>query len=161
VDREPSRPEYNLGGDPRAARAVFARIARPNLVIADLTYQAAMRVAPDSAICTALDAGARGTWQRVVGEQFRAWFALPKPSFQHDPLALSVALGKRFVTFGTARIALDEVGRMTLAAEGPEIWLARAVQYEPFMTWLYEGLGLSAAVGRGQPARERATHGSD
>lgn len=150
LDREPRRPEYNFGGDPPAARAALARIQQPHLVIADLTYQEPMRVLPDSALCSALDTAARGSWQRVVGEQFRAWFAIPKPSFQHDPLALSAALGRRFVAFDGAQVTLDRTGRMALAANGHDVRLARTVDYEAFMRWLHIGLGVpQSAAGRG------------
>jgi pyrimidine-specific ribonucleoside hydrolase len=148
LGRDPSRPEFNFGGDPRATRTVLAEVTRPTLVVADLTYQSPMQVEPGSPLCTGLASAAPGSWSHLVSEQFRAWFAIPKPSFQHDPLALSVAMGQGFVTFERARIALDDVGRMSLAADGAEVWLSRTVHYERFMAWLHEGLGLSAVDDR-------------
>jgi pyrimidine-specific ribonucleoside hydrolase len=142
--RDPSSPEFNFGGDPRATRTVMATLTRPSLVIADLTYQPPMQVQPDSHLFAGLAAAASGTWPYLVREQFRAWFAIPKLSFLHDPLALSVALGQGFVIFSRARISLDEVGRMSLDANGREIWVSDTVDYEPFRAWLSEGLAQPA-----------------
>ncbi|MEO3814395.1 nucleoside hydrolase [Sphaerisporangium sp. B11E5] len=148
LGRDPSRPEFNFGGDPRATRTVLAEVTRPTLVVADLTYRPPMQIEPGSPLCAGLAGAAPGSWAHLVSEQFRAWFAIPKPSFQHDPLALSVAMGQGFVTFERTRVALDEVGRMSLAADGAEVSLSRTVDYGRFMAWLHEGLGLPAAGGR-------------
>jgi inosine-uridine nucleoside N-ribohydrolase len=148
LERDPSRPEFNFGGDPQATRTVLTGVTRPALVVADLTYRPQTQVEPGSPLCTGLGGAGPGSWSYLVSEQFRAWFAIPKPSFQHDPLALSVALGQDFVTFETARIALDEAGRMSLAADGAEVRLSRTVDYERFMAWLHEGLGLPAVGDR-------------
>ncbi|WP_169807586.1 nucleoside hydrolase [Herbidospora mongoliensis] len=141
LERDPARPEFNFGGDPSATRTVLAELTLPTLVIADLTYRPPMRVEPGSPLC----AGTSGTWSQLLSEQFRAWFAIPKPSYQHDPLALSVAMGQDFVTFEKARIAVDEAGRMTLSPDGIEVQLSRSVDYARFTAWLHEGLDLPAA----------------
>ena len=142
--RDPGRPEFNFGGDPRATRTVIAIHTRLTLVIADLTYQPPMQVQPESHLIAGLAAAAPGTWPYLVREQFRSWFAIPKLSFLHDPLALSVALGQGFVTFDRARISLDEVGRMSLDPNGREIWVSGTVDYEPFRAWLSERLAQPA-----------------
>ena len=145
---DPDSAEHNIHQDVASARAVLRAVAdgvlaTPEFVSADVTFTPRIAITAHSPLYAPLRAPGAPAWARVLADHLDRWFARFYPdTMQHDPLALSAALGLPFVTCGHLPIELDDIGRTTRASEGrgtPVRWSVSA-DYDPFLAWLATAL---------------------
>ncbi|GLZ16128.1 hypothetical protein Acsp04_63630 [Actinomadura sp. NBRC 104425] len=142
--RHPDRAEHNIRLDMPAARTVLdavadRRLAVPEFVISDVTWNQQIAVDSQSRIYRALTASGAPSWATLVARHLDRWFERFHPeSLQHDALTLSVALDLPYVTSGPVRVVMDEIGRMRRGREqeGVLLRLSVSARYRPFMRWL-------------------------
>ncbi|MGN2639049.1 nucleoside hydrolase [Nocardia takedensis] len=137
--RRPDRAEHNLGTNTLAAGIALRMLPAPRLVLADHTNNPAIRVTPDWDMIRALDSEHAPEWARLLSAHFHRWVARGYDgSWMHDPLALSAALGYPFVTFGEARVRIEDDARLYRDPYGRPMRVSETVRYQPFVEWLHE-----------------------
>lgn len=139
--RYPDQAEHNIRLDPAAARTVLAARPRISFVTSDVTFRPdEMAITSDSGVYRHL-AEESTTWARMLRAHLDRWYATFYPAtLQHDALTFSAALQMPFVDFGLRRVNLDDIGRMSLAADGREAFLSLRADYPAFRAWLQAGL---------------------
>jgi pyrimidine-specific ribonucleoside hydrolase len=89
-------------------------------------------------------AGTDRPWAHLLVAHLNRWFWRWYPTTrQHDALTLAVALGLSFVCCTDMSVRLDEVGRMSAAADGALVRLSISARYPEFMAWLTGALDTS------------------
>lgn len=145
---DPDSAEHNIHLDVAAARAVLRAVAdgvlaTPEFVSADVTFTPRIAITTDCPLYALLRTLGAPAWARVLADHLDGWFARFYPdTMQHDPLALSAALGLPFVTSEHLPVDVDDIGRTTRAPEGrgtPVRWSVSA-DYDRFLAWLTTAL---------------------
>jgi pyrimidine-specific ribonucleoside hydrolase len=140
--RDPSRAEHNFRVDVEAAIRMVPELGRwnPSFVVSDVTFNPAMEITRESALYQRWARPDARPWERVLREHFDRWTAKYPGSMQHDALALAAAMLWPGVRFVRERVVLDDLARMSLAADGAEITMSISADYAAFMTWLENAL---------------------
>ncbi|MFF0343054.1 nucleoside hydrolase [Kribbella sp. NPDC004875] len=139
--RDPSRAEHNFRVDPEAAIRMVPELGlwSPTFVLSDVTFNPAMEITRESALYQRWGRPDAHPWERVLREHFDRWMA-KYPSMQHDSLTLAAAMLWPGVRFDRENVVLDDIARMSLAADGTEISMSTSADYTAFMRWLTEAL---------------------
>lgn len=138
--RDPSRAEHNFRMDPGAVIRMLPvlELSVPTFVVSDVTFNPAMEILPGSAIYEKWAGAASPPWGPVLRAHFDRWMERYPGSMQHDALTLAAAVFWPGVRFVRERVALDELARMRIDAEGIEIAMSVKADYPAFMDWLEE-----------------------
>jgi inosine-uridine nucleoside N-ribohydrolase len=139
--RDAYRAEHNIRADVSAAHQVLSAVAAgalstPEWITSDVTFTPLVAINAESEIYRRLRASSKD-WALLLVQHMDGWFDRAYPStMQHDALTLSAAMDLPFVRLGMAKIALDEIGRMSTVRDGVPIRLSTSVRYDAFMDWL-------------------------
>lgn len=140
--RHPERAEHNFRADPGAVVELLPTLERwgpPKFVMSDVTFNPAMELTKESLIYKRWAAPGAKPWERVLREHFDRWTA-KYVAMQHDSMTLAAALLWPGVRFVRERVALDDLARMSLSADGAQIAMSISADYPAFMVWLEEAL---------------------
>ncbi len=139
IDRK--RPEYNLRTDLEASRTVLNSEARKRYITLDVTAVEALELGREHPIYQAISKYGRKI-ERLLehnAEKFRESMGDREfKTHMHDPLALSVALGKDFVDFEEKKVDLGGEGGMALSEAGGSAHISIEARQEKFMDFLEE-----------------------
>lgn len=140
--RDPSRAEHNFRVDPAAAIRMLPELGlwNPTFVVSDVTFDPAMEITRESALYQRWARPNALPWERVLREHFDRWMAKYPGSMQHDALTLAAAMLWPGVRFVREHVALDDLARMSLYADGTEIAMSVSADYPAFMEWLSQAL---------------------
>ncbi|MEU4645520.1 nucleoside hydrolase [Micromonospora sp. NPDC023814] len=138
--RDPAQSQYNFRLDPVAVRTALDAVSRPRLVTYDVTFAPRIAITADSPLYRRL-AGSSVPWAAALVAQCDRYYAGYHPAtIPHTPLALSAALGEPFVRFDARQVAVDKIGRTTLADDGTLVQLSTDADHSGFAEWLYREL---------------------
>ncbi|TDO52035.1 inosine-uridine nucleoside N-ribohydrolase [Kribbella sp. VKM Ac-2571] len=140
--RDPSRAEHNFRVDTAAAIRMLPELGlwNPRFVVSDVTFNPAMEITRESVLYRRWGRPDARPWERVLREHFDRWMVKYPGSMQHDALTLAAALLWPGVRFVRERVALDELARMSVSADGIEISRSISADYSAFMVWLEKAL---------------------
>ena len=145
--RHQDRAEHNVRLDVPAMRSVLAavadgRLARPEFVASEVTFDTRIEVTRAGTIYRNLTAADAPDWARLLVAHLDRWFDRFHPgTLQHDALTLTAALDLPFVDSDVLPVVLDDIGRTTVD-ESSDVLLrwSLSAAYEPFMGWLATAL---------------------
>lgn len=152
--RDPDRAEHNFRRDPEAIRTALAVVPEPQLVVSDTTFTPKVLLTAESALYRRLAHPGAPGWARLLAEHLDRWITTSghSGSMQHDPLALSVALGLPFVTLASAQISVDRRGRMRHDPRGVSVWHSQSADHPGFRRWLADTITHRLPADRGTHA---------
>lgn len=150
--RNPDSAEHNIRLDFEAAHQVLAAVTSgglptPEFVASDVTFTPQIEVTADTPLYRWMHATEAPAWAKLLGAHLDGWFGRFYPgSMQHDALTLTAALELPFVDSEPTRIAMDDIGRTTVANNGTQVRWSVEADYEAFMQWLTQTLGAPTAM---------------
>ncbi|MDY6788664.1 MAG: nucleoside hydrolase [Candidatus Nanohaloarchaea archaeon] len=142
IDRE--RSDYNIRADLESAKAVFNSEADTEYVTADVTNAEPLKIGRENDLYRHLISSSE-TLESLLeynAEAFKKSMGHKKfYTYMHDPLTVSAALGKEFVSFDEENIQLDSKGSMQISESGTPTRIAKSARYGEFMEFLYNRIG--------------------
>ncbi|MFI6309765.1 nucleoside hydrolase [Nocardia fusca] len=136
--RDKTQASQNFRTDYTSAGLALRALHTPRLMLADHTNAAAIQLTPDSPLLPALEHATASDWAQLLAQHLRAWFTRKPGTSMQDPLTLSAALGLPFVSVHTERIGIRADARIYRTPHGRPVQVSSAVDYEAFLTWMYE-----------------------
>ncbi|GAB2644629.1 nucleoside hydrolase [Kribbella swartbergensis] len=136
--RNPSQAEHNFRMDPDAVIRLLPALELwgPTFVVSDVTFNPAIEITADSPIYRRWAEPGAPPWAPILKQHCDRWMERYPGTMQHDGLTLAAAMLWPGIRFSRERVALDHLGRMTLAEDGTEISMSVSVDYAAFMSWL-------------------------
>ncbi|MEU1984425.1 nucleoside hydrolase [Nocardia sp. NPDC019395] len=136
--RDKTQASQNFRTDYTSAGLALRALHTPRLMLADHTNAAAIQLTPDSPLLPALEHATASDWAQLLAQHLRAWFTRKPGTSMQDPLTLSAALGLPFVSVHTERIGIRADACIYRTPHGRPVQASSAVDYEAFLTWMYE-----------------------
>lgn len=141
--RKPGWVEHNVRIDLSSAKKVLESKLKPILIMSQTTFRPEYGVGASSPIFLKLLLS-NNPVHKFLQRHCELWYEKKYNSTtMHDPLTVSVALGKSFVTLNKSKIVMDEIGNMKIDESGYEIsWSDPISDTDGFMKYLEEKLFL-------------------
>lgn len=139
--RRPGWMEHNIKVDPVSAKKVLESGLDLILVMTQTTFQPQYQIGADHPILKKFLSKEHPIYS-ILRKHCELWYQKRYPgTTMHDPLMVSVALGKNFVNFHKSRIVLEDTGAMKIDENGYEIlWSDPVSDTDGFMKYLEEKL---------------------
>ena len=124
--RRPGWVEHNIKIDKESARYVLSRGVDISLVMTQTTFQECYEVSDDTELYHNLKRSKEPIHDLLLRHLSLFHDSKGFWSYMHDPLTVSVALGKDFVSFYESGIEMDESGSLSLSTKNPKLKLSHA-----------------------------------
>ncbi|MGV9679160.1 nucleoside hydrolase [Nocardia sp. NPDC003482] len=135
--RDPTKAEHNVRLDPVSAGYVLDNVPDLTLVLSDTTFREEIAIYPGHPLYQAWAAPGAPAATRLLADHIdRWWDSFQRSSKQHDPLALTVALGYSFVELAYREIVMAPDGRMRLDPAGRRVRVSVGADYAAFLDWV-------------------------
>jgi len=133
--------EHNIKIDIEAAQHVLNQDINISLVMAQTTFNNHLEITDQHPFFKKLKESSNKVHQ-LLARHCEIWYQVKGfYTYMHDPLTVSVALGKQFVEFNESPIQISDDGVITTAEIGPDYKLSKKeAQHEKFMQFLEKRL---------------------